>query len=274
LLAWLKVKPVDPQTKEVNSNKNTGHTPHEAAPVLASESGIPKPISHQEEATAKRRKVPGWLKFVVNVLTLAAVTWYACEARKQRVAMDNTFEQVQKQTTLARQQLVGTQAAVVVINDYPGIESPQTNQYGFDIGFRNDGHVIASNVEVLLTVRRETVHGAKPVGEPWHCDFGLSPIAPTKVGEHQCFLEGLTARTWQPIGEFKQTIAVDGHFSYWNGFEDASPIPICLRYVPSGIKSKYGSEGPGRFVSCDRYPEWIEYLRARIAGEEVYRQPN
>jgi hypothetical protein len=44
--------------------------------------------------------------FVVNVLTLLAVVWYACEARKQRIAMDNTFDEVKKQTTTAHDSLV------------------------------------------------------------------------------------------------------------------------------------------------------------------------
>ncbi len=230
------------------------------------------PEDYKHALDRKRYKV----EIITALLLFLYVTIAAFQWREMRKSTENTIAtlgEIQKQTTLMRQQLVGTVSAVVVINDFPGIESTQTDNYGFNIGFRNDGHVVASKVDVALLLQREIVDGAKPIGEPWHCEFNLPPILPTKVGEHQCFLKGLDKRSWQPIGKFKQTIAVDGSFSYWNGFEVATNEPICLRYVPSGLKSIFGSEGPGRFVTCDRYPGWIEYLKARMAGNGEIQPP-
>ena len=218
------------------------------------------------EAWPKIKKIGGSSNFWTAVATvMIAITTgiYTYYARKQWEAMD-------KQATLMHEQLVGTEAAVLVVSEYPGIELPA---YGFDIGLRNDGHVIASKVRVTLTAKRETVSTTEAIGEPWHCDFDLPPIAQGKVGEHQCFLQGLNERSWQPIGAFQQTIAVDGGFSYWNGFEDVPIQSVCLRYVPSGLKSKFGSEGPGSFVSCDRYPGWIQYLKERMAGNGEAQPP-
>src|SRR5260370_31731302 len=240
------------------------------------------PPSHSNYKISREERRDGWdyAKLVAEFVGLGFVIAYTIFTariysanQKAADAAQKTLGEIKTQTTLIRQQLIGTQAAVVVIAEYPGLESPQTNNYGFNIGLRNDGHVVASRVNVTLIARRETLNGGKPIGEPWHCDFNLPPILPTKVGEHQCFLEGLNKRSWQPIGQFKQTIAVDGRFSYWNGFEDAPSEPICLRYVPSGLRSKFGSAGPGSFVTCDRYPGWIEYLKARLAGNGEIQPP-
>jgi hypothetical protein len=240
------------------------------------------PLDNLNYKIGSRKKENWWDKIkpfveLCGVILLAVYTGYTIKIysanKKAADVAQRTLVEIQQQTMLIRQQLVGTEAAVVVINDFPGIESAQTNNYGFNIGFRNDGHVVASRVNVTLVVRRETVDGAKPIGEPWHCDFDLSPIPPTKVEEHQCFLKGMDKREWRPIGDFRQTIAVDGSFFYWNGFEAMPNQLICLRYVPSGLKSKFGSEGPGRFVFCDRYPAWIEYLKARMAGNGEKQPP-
>ncbi len=226
--------------------------------------------AHEEKnyRLSRRQFWVALVTLVVLALYTAIAAYQAYKMREATKAAQESADNGRQQTDLFRQQLIGTEAAVIVA-DFGGFEP---NKYAFNIGFRNDGRVIGSKVSVRLAARRETVSGAMPIGEPWSCDFDLPPVVPGKVSGHQCFLAGLNGDAWQPIANFKQTIAVDGSFSYWNGFEDARQT-ICLRYVPSGLRSRFGSEGPGSFVSCDWYPAWIEYLRERMAGSDAGSQP-
>jgi len=180
-----------------------------------------------------------------------------------------------KQIDLMRQQLVGTQAAVVVVHEYPGIESTQTNFYGFYIAFRNDGHTIASKAHATLTAQTKTAHGLKPItslNPP--CDFDLPPILPTKIQDHRCSFEGLNERSWKPIADLRQTLAIEGALKYWNGFEEVPPQKICLLFVPTGPRNKFGGgDGPNRFVECDAYRSWIDFMDKRLAGNENAQRP-
>src|SRR5271166_2012265 len=142
LFAYLRIKPANNQTKEVNATQDSDHTPRGTAPILASKSIKPETVSHQADATHKRRKVPDWLKFLVNVLALMALVWYAWEAKRQRVAMDKTLN-------LQTQQLANTQAAIVRVNGIGLGPIPQIGKViEISLEFRNEGIDIASNVNV------------------------------------------------------------------------------------------------------------------------------
>jgi hypothetical protein len=275
LFAWLKVKPIDPQTKEVNSNKNTGHTPQKPAPVLASESCIPKTVCHQEEAATERRKVPDWLKFVVNVLTLAAVTWYACEARKQRVAMDHTFEQVQKQTTLQRQQLVGTQGAVVTLNGTPVWD---TENQRLTVNVVNRGGVTGMITSFRAILQRKRLRDQTPIGDPvtmqiYNREMPKAEGVDLGKGLPWPLPQVKDQRKW-PGDEI---VTMSGQYSYTNGFDDTISHDFCFLWIPpwnlqppiQGAPSS-GGQWQGGTQGCPTVQEEVDkFLRAKKRFDEM-----
>ena len=198
----------------------------------------------------------GLCSVIVGVLQWRAM-------RGQLNEMQSTGVDTHSLTVATQQQLKGVQAATVTVVDFPNIESPATGNFGFNIAFRNGGHVVATDVHAILTAQRMALSPEESVGEPWKCTIPSFPLAPDKTKDEQCFLEGLNAETWQPIKDFKQTIAVNGTFSYENGFGDTIQQPICLRYIPT-VTSKFGSEAFNRFEACDRVPALMQYLRSRL----------
>lgn len=176
----------------------------------------------------------------------------------QWCAMRGQLAEMGRQGTLMHQQLVGTEAAIVNVLEFPNIESPNTGNFGFNIALKNDGHVTAGNVHLALTAQIMNLPSMESVGELWKCDppdFLLAGNTPKNI---QCFLNGLNTDTWQPIKDFKQTIAVDGAFSYDNGFGETIHRAICLRYIPT-IKTNFGDEAFNRFEACERIPALMEY---------------
>lgn len=266
LLSWLKIKPVDSQAKEVSPNKNASYAPKESALILTSKLSISKAVPHQEGTAKVRYKVPGWLKFVINFLTLIAVGWYAYEARKQRVAMENTFNQVQQQTTLMRQQLIGSQAAVVSLNGNGTLSTTpmplvDTNAI-ISIGLKNDGHVIANAISMKLKVQVLSLANNKLIGPQWPCDFAIPVLAPGPAAYRACHVSGLSSEDLRLISELKRTIAIDGNYSYENGFGEIKTEPMCFRYSPQVKTPKHGTEEAGVF-NC----EGFNVMRDRILRE-------
>jgi len=176
----------------------------------------------------------------------------------------------QEQTMLMKQQLVGTQAAVVRVADYPSIY-PLGKLFRVDLAFVNSGHVLAKNIQMSVKVTMQEVKTGKMIEVLTNCTSQLEVLAPgdkpQKISQPCDF--PVIGQKWANITTLKDTIAVDGTFSYWNGFEESGSQVICLRYVPRGVKTAFGAnEGDGRFFSCTDYPGAIAYLKARIAGVE------
>lgn len=241
----------------------------------------------QSAPTANNRRNPFWVDVrrdwlvvsisAITILLLVLTVHYSrrqwIAANKSAKAAEKTLWEIQKQTNLVRQQIVGTQAAIVDIWPSPGIESPPEittsgpGSPGFNIAFKNDGHVAAMNLEVKTTIERILLPSNKPVGFPVQCDLNFPVLGTGDPKNFQCSLAGLLdARVWQSVKLLEQTIAVNGSFVYWNGFGEQIKESVCLRFIPQ-IQTKYGLDGDGNFVSCDRLPATIDRLRKRMAGK-------
>jgi len=218
----------------------------------------------EQQKENSRKAIKFWAE-VAGIVVLIVYTGFTIGIyfanQKAAEASQKALTEVQTQTTLMRQQLVGTQAAVVSIIDYPGIEQNDI----LDLGIRNDGHVIAHKIDVKVMVSKEGLsHYAASAS--WECGFQLPILAPSVSYNHQCTLKGLSNESWRLIKRMEETIAIDGTITYDNGFEIVRES-FCRRYVPQ-IKTKYGMEGSNNFLTCDQFRAVIEHLHARQAEQK------
>jgi hypothetical protein len=263
-LAYLKIKPVDSQRKQINSETDTTHGPSKPIPVLASEPRVPQTVSHYEKPSEKRSKVPDWLKFVVNVLTLAAVVWYACEARKQRVAMDNTFTEVHDQTTYLHQQLVATQAATLGYHFDVYFAPPKPSGLRSFVDYVS-GTGMASNVHMDGEASWVTFPKLRVIStQPFH--FIIPQIrredsAVTRVNTIP--LKGVTVEAWLPLDvhTVDKTIKIEGTFSYNNGFDPVPAQAFCVVWYSHAPITGGPLEGSAQgFVSCSELEAQMSYF--------------
>jgi hypothetical protein len=261
----LQIKSVYSQIKEVNSNSDIGKTPEIPAPRIAPELAVPETVSHQEKSRTKRNKVPDWLKFFVNLATLTAVIWYACEARKQRVAMDNTFTQIQQQTTLMRQQLVGTQGAIIE----PSI--PTWNEIRQEVSLtfanRNQNGVTGKIRAFKALLQRKTWPGNKPIGTA--IPYDVPDVTLQRGGQwgYQKHLPWPLSPTIKDTSKWPGTeyVTFEGSYVYENGFGDLVPFKFCFLWLP--IWSEHvpshpeiganGGQWSGGAEGCPPIPEKI-----------------
>src|SRR5882762_3649802 len=80
--------------------------------------------SNSNSGTKKEKYWPQRIETICAVLLVVITGTYTYYANKQWSAMKGQLKEMQSQTTLSRQQLIGAQAAIVVVAEYPGIEIP------------------------------------------------------------------------------------------------------------------------------------------------------
>jgi hypothetical protein len=264
-------------------NEQSG-SPKPEVPPSATKLDIPPSPSRCENSHAKKKHWVDYATFILELLGLIALCVYAAytigiyhankEAANAASSAANaaTFaaKAAQDQVALMKQQFVGTQAAVVRVADFPSIYR-LGNLFNVDLAFINSGHVLARNIRMNVKVTTREVKTGRVVEVLTNCSSQLEVPAPEdkprKISQPCDF--PVISQQWANIPTLKETIAVDGTFSYWDGFEDSGPQEVCLRYVPNGVKTAFGaSEGWGRFFSCTEYPGAVAYLKARIAGVE------
>jgi hypothetical protein len=248
LCAWLKIKPIDPKPEEKYPRENRPHEKKPVPPTGVMESKTIKTETHKNGTQPKRGKVHPYLKVGVNVLTLVAVTWYACEAKKQRVAMEDTFKEVQKQTTLQRQQLIGTQGATIEAE----IEATASDAVHFllvnhGLVTANALHVKAEASKVRFTPAYGTIEGPELL-------FSRR-FAPVRAGQpalnepyalpHGWALE----QDWKHFFQQGKTIQITLDISYESGFGDPGELvhlSVCKTWLPR-------NNGPYGLIPCDDF---------------------
>ncbi len=122
------------------------------------------------------------------------------------------------QSQLLRQQLIGTQAAIVAINGpiSVGPDGIRKNT-NVSISLKNDGHVNAVSIVVKLKARVIQLPENTPMGKQWDCEETIPVLAPTQVPQIlpiyvQCFLDDLTDEDLKQISELTRTVAIDGEY--------------------------------------------------------------
>jgi hypothetical protein len=152
------------------------------------------------------------------------------------------WSEMHTQGTILRQQLVGSQGAVIRVSDPPGWD-PLAYNLGLPVS--NDG---AGNGTVNLKAKivRRSLPDQGIAGDPVEINI-VDRVVPAKltIMENRVLpwqLEPVDDRDWP--GKF--TLTISGSFDYNNGFGDKFTGQFCFFWLPKWtIQTKNGSQGGG-----------------------------
>lgn len=240
---------------EKRLEESDGHRTADAARIADQISRLHIKQSEKRWEHLWRRKVHRqqvWL-IVGTWLAFAAAAIYANIARRQLNVMDQTLreaatqtkisqgnlDEIQKQTKLLRQQLIGTQAARLEFGSSfePGNE--------LLISISNNGVIAATSVKMALEVHREDIKSGRTIGNSLKFTHDLPPVLGSRGSGWRTALpwaaeHGITQPLkWGPGWPFSETTKISGEITYFNGFEDGQPIRICKEWLPAYVVTKF-----------------------------------
>jgi len=248
-----------PQENEPGNDRNRSQNiPTNPVRVII-DSLPPKPPPTDEEKTEKKKE-KRWkiAKGALEVLALIGLWVYVYETKRTNDLTQQALGQAQKQTDLMREQLVGTQAAVLKV-------SPSFDIHGFSIGATNIRDVAATNIQVKVrmlpvTLPKGTLESAPIIHE----------VTAMRVQKDNAFF-----RQWPipwPQPDFMEKgwpgnrgIRVEVEYSYADGFGDRISDSLCMVRVPRfNIVTKRENAWGGGPVACEGLESTIGNILARM----------
>jgi anti-sigma-K factor RskA len=226
-----------------------------------------------------------WVQVALTAFTaaaFAAAAYYACIAKRQWKTMNDTYKEIQQQTiaaqsTLAevqqqtkmiRQQLIGTSAASIDIQ----VEILEDASSGPRIDFRllNIGHVIASNIRVKTEVQEIELPSMRLIREAGSFNFTVPELIPQtrqiafgqniRWDSHSHYLE-ISKDLLNLIYETKRSFRIKGVLSYYDGFQEEQ-IPVCYALIGAQtlIKKRLMEHAT---VRCEDVASELQSLKSR-----------
>ena len=213
---------------------------------------------------------------LVSLLTLIGLVLTVKFAYKQWRTMNDTYTEIQKQTSfvqqpakssqqqsiLMRQQLVGTEAAV--LEPYILLQNPH-DFYELSVRLLNRGVIPATRIEVNLVITREK--GGKIIDKPFPFKWNPSTIHGGSSYDYQSLTFPwkvpffVMMDKWNKDWPGPDIIKVQGVIKYDHGFGDPlMKVPICQIWLPqytifstNAMGGKQSGTSMGQFVNCDAY---------------------
>jgi hypothetical protein len=169
---------------------------------------------------------------VVTFLAFLAAAIYAAIAARQLSVMDQTLQEattqtrisqgnlneIQKQTSLLRQQLIGTQGALIEVGyEFASLDNKLT------ITVTNRGVVTATAIDLTLEARRETINSGHVLDRPRSFKYEWPYL---KGGETRTWYTSLQwgpqhgevqPDKWTPDWPWNETTRLSGRITYFNG---------------------------------------------------------
>ena len=200
------------------------------------------PEAKENERTKREKRTLGiqiWLAVVTTLAFIAAAIYAGVAAsqsstfNQQLTAMNKTYGEIQKQTTMMRQQLVGTQAAVIEVS--PPVWNPTTQSLSITLVNVNQGAVAGTVTSFRANLQRKTWPAEKPIGEPLPIEL-MSPITLVKGGQFAVEKSPpwplppklKDQRSWPG----KEIVILEGSYTYRNGFDDSLSGTFCYLWLP------------------------------------------
>jgi len=254
--------PVPPANADQDPTGDQTKVQKEVPSAIAPETGTEPPLSSHELTCKTKRDVWDHAKFAAELIGLGFLIAYTiytagiyCANRKSAEATQNTFLEIQKQTLLQKQQLIGTQAAIVDLwqNTPPELSIDNLQEVRFvRLDLENSGHVTATSVQVRLEIARLTLPNENKIGNAVNAEFMVPSLAQEKR-IHRDFRFFVNPADTKLIFDTKQTIRLSGTITYNNGFDQIIPVPICFSYLAYTVRNKAGAErGSGSgFQRCE-----------------------
>jgi hypothetical protein len=209
LAEWLNPRPAGSDLKNSKSRDNTGDTQNSLKTIPTAEGRPPKSSPHRSSSHRKRCHVNPWLTFIVNLLTLIAVAYYAY---------------------LTRQQLIGTLGATVMFHADFDFSDPASR---VNVLLRNFGKVPATKVNISITITKKRLPAEAVLSTITTITDSVPVLSPTNEQntnswEHW-FDVPLSETERDEIRHDQLAIAFDGRITYFDGFSwGRSKLPICF----------------------------------------------
>lgn len=220
-------------------------------------------------------KAPEHSGAVIAILTLviaASNIGYDIVAACQLHSMNGQLTEMQQQTALTRQQLVGTQAAVIIFNETRWDSTKRL--LTFDLS--NTGLVTGTITSFTANVQKKTFPSQQPIGEGVPIEF-----TNREIGKNSNYTldKGLP---W-PLPEIEdqklwpgnEIATIEGQYTYTNGFGEIFSHKFCVLWLPHWHvvgPNGAGWDGggwSGRSESCPLLERENEFFGLKKHAEEV-----
>lgn len=179
-------------------------------------------------------------------LAFGAAVIYATIAARQLRATNNTYQQIQKQTDLMRQQLIGNQAAVITTTIPPFSSDTNLSERELIFQLDNTGALVGTLISFEAEVQRRSLPKGTPIGEPTIVRAQNKKIQKGRPFQAHAYLgwslpELKSGEAW-PGNEF---VTVEGSYTYENGFDERFTQRLCYVWVPHWLLPKPYNWGGG-----------------------------
>ncbi len=224
--------------------------------IEANPGGTNKDIIPNEQSFNQKKHWLDYVTFGLELFGLIVLCVYAAYTikiyyanQKAADAAQRTLGEVQKQTTLTRQQLVGTMSAVLTFE--PRITNdPLTATEVVLVQLLNQGHVIAPEAHATVQIETISFPNLNKLLESQTYTVVAQQVGPGAGWSRQYPLQDFA----QPERQFatqRKTITVKGTFWFDNGFGDKFEQPICFTYIGNyHFKTEEGGSTSGPMVLC------------------------
>jgi hypothetical protein len=240
------------EDKQENSQPGSGpiRTPNQGqTKIIANETQNKKDVLTLLRKVGLHFKGVNFTNFFLCLFTFALVI-VSCLQWK---TINRQADIMSQQTTLMRQQLVGSQAAVLYFS--AGLNALGELQFGLS----NGGHVTATDIYLRLEVAREKVSTGTRVGKPIIFEPNVPPIKGGDGFGHTWLLpwgqqlsQLRQTREWPKNWPGSEIVTVRAKFSYQNGFGDLVQEEVCKKWLPQyTIKTKTGFSSSGGSLQYD-----------------------
>ncbi|MFZ1011664.1 MAG: hypothetical protein WAN65_32810 [Candidatus Sulfotelmatobacter sp.] len=197
---------------------------------------------------------------LLAVYTGFTIAIYRASSRAADAAHD-TVAQVQQQTSLMVEQLVGTLSAIVEFRQ-PYWDDEHSDR--MVVRVNNVGHMISPNVKANFTVTRLTFPRLQQIGNPQNFYEMIPQLPPNEWTKSYDVIRPATEISLQ-----RDTVRVEGAVNFDNGFGTRiSQTPFCFMYIGRGnvqtaipgVQSQY----IGQFMDCRLLEGRLNYILAHL----------
>jgi hypothetical protein len=255
------------QTKAVTEATEAAHTKQGIPPTVRVIEGV-EVRKNAEDAKEDRKYQIRIFRVaslaLVVLLALAAMNvWQLNEMRKASWDSGMAARAAVDQAKLIRQQLVGTEAAVLDA----GLNLSSDGQ--LEAWLNNTGMVTATDIHFSLEATENSLRSGSRIGAPLHFEPAVPPIGASKgfskiwpVPWHPEQLDKKGAGSTDWPGDV--TYIFRGTYSYQDGFGDRIDQEFCKEWLPDfRIVSAQQTTGGGGLYPCDDIAATVRSVQER-----------
>ncbi len=223
---------------------------------------LPRTYSNQEQAENEKKNRRDAISFWVGIGSLAVLSVYAGVTILIWCTMEG-------QSKLLRQQLEGTEAAVMKVETGFNLSDEDRN---VTLSLTNVGRVVARDIAVNLQITRRSLPDERilEVLPPW--TIIVHELGPTDPRTGELHSLDITSQQLRDIMDTTETVRIDGELSYNNGFR-IQTYTLCRSILMGDFKNKSGKY-TGNFAEMFPCAEFQSRLRSRLQEKSARESKN